>query len=275
MAALKTYILAPNFTFERDGPIRLGNIIADPFRPTKVLSTLSHEPLTAKHTDFECSFTREKSRSLRGGVWAQFLQTASASVGGGGERATTSEYTMDSLETVRLKQDPSDEEAAARSREPKVQAAIKSGLSGAAPVYIVTGLMIAKAFRFSRSVTSTRSGNVGAGVPVTAEVGVGMDVDASTSTTVGDSMRSGSDIIFAYQLHTIASKGWWHKRVEAEVYAPKSAFLNNDQRVVEEEIGVQASTCEELLEVARENEEDSIQTLDAKNGDEPCICISV
>ncbi|RSM08256.1 hypothetical protein CDV31_008264 [Fusarium ambrosium] len=206
--ALKTYLLAPNFTLEPDGPIRIGNIIADPFRPTKPLSSPLEPPLTATHTDFECSFTRERSKSLNGSVWAQFLQTASAKVGSGVSKALLSEYTMDSLETTRLKQDLSDEEADLRAREPMVKAAIESGLSGTAPVYMITGLKIAKGFRLNKSATSTREGNVSAGIPITEEVGAGADFSASSSRSTGESLRASSDIIFTYQLHVIAQKGW-------------------------------------------------------------------
>ncbi|KAL7950668.1 hypothetical protein V8C42DRAFT_307201 [Trichoderma barbatum] len=44
--ALETYILAPNFAFGPDGPIRIGNIIADPFYPTKFLSRPANFPPT-------------------------------------------------------------------------------------------------------------------------------------------------------------------------------------------------------------------------------------
>ncbi|RSL53231.1 hypothetical protein CEP54_010488 [Fusarium duplospermum] len=273
--ALKTYLLAPNFTLEPDGPIRIGNIIADPFRPTKSLSSPLKPPLTATHTDFECSFTRESSKSLNGSVWAQFLQTASAKVGGGVSKALLSEYTMDSLETTRLKQDLSDEEAELRAVELKVKAAIESGLSGTAPVYMVTGLKIAKGFRLNKSATSTREGNVSAGIPITEEVGAGADFSASSSRSTGESLQAGSDIIFAYQLHVIARKGWWRKRVEADVYAPKAAFLNIDkQSGGEQEIATKISTPLDLLEVAEENEDDSVQTLEARDGDEDCVCIA-
>ncbi|KAM6529685.1 hypothetical protein FALCPG4_007814 [Fusarium falciforme] len=273
--ALRTYLLAPNFTLELDGPIRIGNIIADPFRPTKPLSSPVEPPLTATHTDFDCSFTRESSKSLNGSVWAQFLQTASAKVGGGVSRAVLSEYTMDSLETMRLKQDLSDEEAELRAREPKVKAAIESGLSGTAPVYMITGLKIAKGFHINKSATSTREGNLGAGIPITEEVSAGADFSTSSSRSTGESLQSGSDIIFAYQLHVIARKGWWKKRVEADVYAPKAAFLNIGKQPGEEvEVAAGTSTALDLLEIAEENEDESVQTLEAKDGDEDCVCIA-
>lgn len=273
--ALKTYLLAPNFTLEPDGPIRIGNIVADPFCPTKPLSTPLKPPITAIHTNFECSFSRDNNKSLHGSVWAQFLQTANANISGGVSRATLSEYTIDSLETIRIKEDPSDEEAAERVKESKVQAAIKAGLSGAAPVYMITGLKVAKGFRLNKSVTSTREANIGASFPITAEVGAGTDISALRAKVTSESSRSGNDIIFAYQLHVIARKGWWHKRVEIDVYAPKSAFLNNEERAVkEEEVTAKSTTHLRLLEVAEENEHDSVKTLEALDGDEACICIA-
>ncbi|KAI5460319.1 hypothetical protein BGZ63DRAFT_404793 [Mariannaea sp. PMI_226] len=276
--ALKTYILAPNFTLEPDGPIRIGTIIADPYRPTKPLSVPLTSPTTVTHVDFEYSLSQDNSKSLSGSVWAQFLQTARANIGGAVSKAALQEYAMDSLETVRIKADPTDEEAAERVKDPKVHAAIRAGLTGAAPVYMITGLKVAKGFRLNKSVTSTHEANIGANVPITAEVGAGADIAASIANTVSESSRSGSDIIFAYQLHLIARKGWLHKRVGVDVFVPKSALLNKEKKAEleeeEEKVMAQSATESALLEIAEENEDDSVRSLEALDGEEACICIA-
>ena len=189
-------------------------------------------------------------------------------------RATLLEYTIDSLETIRIKEDPLDEEAVERVKESKVQATIKAGLSGTTPVYMITGLKVAKGFRLNKSVISTSEANIGAGFPIIAEVGVGVDISASRAKVTGESSWSGNDIIFVYQLHVIARKGWWYKRVEIDVYAPKLAFLNNEEHAVkEEEVTAKLTIYLHLLEVAEENEHDSVKTLEALDGDEACVCI--
>lgn len=273
--ALKTYLLAPNFTFEPDGPIRIGRIIADPFRPTKSLSIPQTEPHTAVHTDFDSSYSRENSHSLHGSIWAQFLQTASANVSAGVTKDVLTQYTMDSLETVRIKEDPTDKEAAELIKHPEVQAAINAGILGSAPVYMITGIKIAKGFRLTTQVARTREAHVGASAPITEEVGLGAEVGISRRAAAGDTSRSGSDIIFAYQLHIIAQKRWWHKKVSADVYAPSSAFLSEDDHEArEEEAAVNNVTSEQLMNAAEENEDDSVKAVEAVEGEETCICIS-
>ncbi|CAK7240635.1 MAG: hypothetical protein STHCBS139747_002081 [Sporothrix thermara] len=106
MAQQPTYLLAPNFTFKpRTGPIRLGNLIADPLRPHRVLTTIDTDVLSARSPrieeaiEYERSVMRGTGHEVAVSVWAQFLQTVGARLSG--ERATrvAAEYTMDSLVT--------------------------------------------------------------------------------------------------------------------------------------------------------------------------------
>ncbi|KAL7805251.1 hypothetical protein V8C44DRAFT_341270 [Trichoderma aethiopicum] len=273
---LKTYLLAPNFTFEPDGPIRIGNIIADPFYPLKPLSTPVHPPLTATHVDLDCTFSRESDKSLHGSLWAKFLQNANGKIGQKLSKDIQLQYTIDSLETIRIKDDPSDEEAMNRIREPKVQSAIKAGLSGAAPVYMITGLKVAKGFRMNKKVTISRQkASLGIGFSVAEGVVIGADGNVTHSTTTSETFQSSSSIIFAYQLHIIGPKSWWRRRIGIDVYAPKSAFLNTDEDVEEEE-GVVIECCEHshLLEIAEENEYPRPKVLEAVEAKENCHCIA-
>ena len=272
--ALKTYLLAPNFTLEPDGPIRIGRIIADPFRPTKSLSIPQTEPTTATHTDFDSSYSRENSHALHGSIWAQFLQTASANVSAGISKDVLTQYTMDSLETIRIKEDPTDKEAAELANHPEVQAAINAGILGSAPVYMITGIKVAKGFRLTTQVARTREAQVGANAPITEDVGVGAEVGISRTVAVEDTLRSGSDIIFAYQLHIIAQKRWWRRKVSVDVYAPSSAFLSDEHEAVEEEVAVNNITSEQLMNSAEENEDDSVKAMKVLEGEEAYVCIS-
>ncbi|KAK7947104.1 uncharacterized protein PG986_011425 [Apiospora aurea] len=81
MAQIKTYLLAPNFTYKPSGPIQLGSIITNPLRPAKVLSTLDHasaEPAAETVIEHDHELSQGRGRSVRAGLWAQFLQTVSA-----------------------------------------------------------------------------------------------------------------------------------------------------------------------------------------------------
>ncbi|KAF2873106.1 hypothetical protein BDV95DRAFT_605672 [Massariosphaeria phaeospora] len=272
--ALKTYLLAPNFTLEPDGPIRIGRVIIDPFRPTKPLHIPTSEPAIATHVDFDSSHSRNTSHSLHGSVFAQFLQVASANVGAGVSKDVLTQYTMDSLETQRIKEDPTDFDAAELVKHPPVQAAINSGVLGSAPVYMITGIKIAKGFGLSTQVVRTREVQSGGSGTVTGDIAVGADVGASRTKGAEDAFRSGSDIIFAYQLHAIAYKKWWRKKLTVVVYAPSSAFLSDDAEAVEDEAAVGDVTPDHVLAIAEENEDDSVKAVDGLDGDSKCVCIA-
>ncbi|KAI9869217.1 MAG: hypothetical protein M1813_000005 [Trichoglossum hirsutum] len=273
--ALKTYLLAPNFTLEPDGSIRIGRIIADPFRPTKPLHIPQTEPTIATHTDFDSSYSLENSHALQGSIWAQFLQTASANVSAGISKDVLTQYTMDSLETIRIKEDPTDKEATELVNHPEVQAAVNAGILGSAPVYMITGIKVAKGFRLTTQVARTHEVQVGASAPITEDVGIGAEVGISRTAAAEDTLRSGSDIIFAYQLHIIARKRWWRKEVSADIYAPPSAFLSEDEHeAVEEEVAVNNITSEQLMSAAEENEDGSVKAAIVLEGGEACVCIS-
>lgn len=237
MAAVKTYVLSPNFTYHPNTTFRLGDIIADPADPTRPLSNYPGDldADTERHVDFDATVGRQTTQSLHGGLWARFLETINTKLDGGASTDVLQEYTMDSLETVYFKKQPTDEEAAVRIKSPRVQAAINAGILYKQPVYMITGLKIAKGFRLNSRNSVTRQGNVAVEAPLSTEVTAGLEIGSSRTDTAYQTHRSGSDIVFAYQLHIIASTGWRaaFKRsravaVDATVYKPKAAFLSED-----------------------------------------------
>lgn len=182
---------------------------------------------------------------------------------------------MDSLEAVYFRHDPTEEEVAERIKAKKVQAAIKAGLFGSQPVYMITGLRIAKGFRLSSEVASKREGSVGASMPVVDQVSLGGDISLSGKKAVEESFSLGNDVVFAYQLHVIAQKGWREKRVQVDVYAPKAAFLNDEGR--QEKIPMVASIVTEadLREISADAEDVSMDIIEAEDGDMTCVCVSI
>ncbi|KIW11594.1 hypothetical protein PV08_10895 [Exophiala spinifera] len=250
MAAMKTFILAPNFSFSPDTSICMGDIVQDPSDPTRPLSSSPRAELeTATHTDYDAELTKSASTGVGGGVWATFLQgVASLKLYGEVKKETATSYTIDRLETVYFKRQPTDEQASRWTLEPRVAAAIDAGLVRKKPVYLVSGLKIARGFRLSRGASSSshRAG-VGAEAPVAAltgggVVGVGADVDVERARSEEQSWRSDEDVVFAYQLHVIAQKGWRrentkgkNRRADVRVYKSKAAFLSEDAAEEEKE----------------------------------------
>ncbi|RSL41867.1 hypothetical protein CEP53_012504 [Fusarium sp. AF-6] len=251
MATVKTYILAPNFTYHVGTSICMGDIIQDPNDPTKLLSSPPDSSAleTESHLDYDATLSKQKTRSLNGSIWAKFLERMDASIGGG----------------------PTDEEATERIKHKKVKAAVNSGLLGKSPVYMITGLKVARGFRLESGKTSKREGNATFQVPVTSEVAIGTDLSLASTGDTQQSYSSGQDIIFAYQLHVIVHRGWRRRDVDIRVHKPKAAFLNEGKEVVEEEPAETSHAREG--DIRAFDEEMPVDVLTATDGDEPCVCI--
>ncbi len=272
---MKTFILAPNFTYHPDTSICMGDIIADPSDPTKPLSSLSRADLEAvTHMDYDAELNKTTSTLFGGSIWATFLQTASVKLHGEVKNDATTKYTIDRLETIYYKKQPTDDQAAQWVLEPRVAAAINSGLVRKKPVYMVSALKIARGFRVASGVSASRSAGVGAAAPVTPEVGLGADVDVTRSRSAEQSFRSTEDIVFAYQLHVIAHKGWRQDQAAIGVYKSKAAFLSEDKTEAESgKKAVEASAANEQ-DVRHAFSEDMVEdVLEAVDGEELVQCI--
>lgn len=240
MAQQPTYILSPNFHFKPGtGPIELGNIISHPLRPHRALTTVDAATLQKNYPpvetfiDYERSITRGRRRDVSISLWAEFLQTVSGKVSGGRGSDIQSNYTMDCLETMYFVADPPLEEIQARLKAPRVQAVIKAGrIPGfRTPVYMVTGLMIARGFTADIENNKRRNGGIeisGNAPCPAAPVSVGANLTKSSSIEGADKWRAGEDIVFAYQLLKIEVKGWKGNRVEYDELRHKAAYLNID-----------------------------------------------
>ncbi|KAK0365235.1 hypothetical protein LTR59_005249 [Friedmanniomyces endolithicus] len=260
--SLRTYILPPNLTTHPGGSFAVGTIIADPFRPLKPLSV----PPNPKDLDIDTH--HESNRD--------FLQVANAKLSGHISSNLSESYTVKSLETVALREDPSDEYAEMRASEPKVRAAINAGMLGRKPVYLITGIKIARGFKWTREEGRSAQAQAGASVPVADQVAVGAELGAEGNTTYRDSGSTKEDIIFAYQLHTIADKGFGKKKAAtAEPWLPKGGLLRKGAEDEEEEpVEALAATVDVLQDFAEESEE-TVEVVEAKDGDESCICVYV
>lgn len=274
MAAIKTYILAPNFSYHPNTSICMGDIIQDPSDPTKPLSSPAHPSAldTESHLDYDASLSKHKNNFLKGSIWAKFLETASAKIGGGVSGDVLDKYAMDHLETIYFRKQPTDEEAAERVQHSKVKTAINSGIFGKKPVYMITGLKVARSFRLDSGRTSQAQANAAFEASVSSDVSIGADLSASSTDDAQQSHRSGQDIIFAYQLHVIAHKGWRQRDVDITVYKPKAAFLHEEEAGAAEEEPVETSAATEE-DVRAFDQEMPLEVLRATDGNEECACI--
>lgn len=276
MACVKTYILAPNFSYHPNTSICIGDIVQYPDDPTKPLSSIPESRLvgqTESHFDYDTELSNQNSLCLRGSIWANFLEKASVRIGGGKSDDLLTKYTVRRLETIYFKKQPTDEEAAERVKEKKVKAAVHSGLVTKSPVFMITGLKIARGFKLSSTVGSDSNAEGKIEVPILDDVGIGADAEYSHGKKAKQKHHTGQDIIFAYQLHIITHKGWlrWsQKEADISVYRAPAAFLNVDKKEEPDWFEIAVANESALRNFDRELQMDAVNVTD---GDEVCECI--
>lgn len=249
MARQQTYLLAPSFRFKpKTGPIALGNLITDPLRPHRALTAIDADSLKANYprietiTEQDHALNRATSHDVSTGVWSQFVQTICAKVSVQRNSTAQTSYTMDSLETMYFITDPSLAEIEARLKVPRVQGFVKaSNFPGLRkPVYMVTGLMIAKGFTAREETGKSTSAQVVATgtIPTPASgARLGAKLSKSTNNTQSDAWRVIEDIVFAYQLLKIEIKGWKGTKLKYDELRHKAAYLSRDEEFDEDEDG--------------------------------------
>lgn len=276
MSPTKTYLLAPTFQFLPHGPISIGNIIADPFKPHRVLTSADPVPAIETVRDADYAHRRDGSHGLEASVWAHFLQTVGVDLSAQYEQGVATEHTMECLETSYLKFEPGEEEIQKRVQDPRVQTVMKSGILRPQPVYMISGVKIAKGFSASREVAARKSGKVGVSVPISAEASVGTDSTAFKSSAEREAFRAEGDRVYAYQLLKIANRGWRKKVMQVEDYYPKAAFLSNDSDGEDEDqLGPMNAAPASVADLSEENRERmSLTMVEIQEGQERCMCIS-
>jgi hypothetical protein len=274
-----TYMLAPNWTFRPGGSIALGNIIVDPSKPHRVLTKPDpSKPPTSTETTTEDDWRLHlgKKRNLNLSLWAEFLQHIGFNIGTDHDQDKSTEYTMKSLETVYFADEPPIEEIQGRVEDPKVRKLMRLDSILSKPVYMITGLKIAKGFTLSVEQSSRHGGNIGGSAPVVAQVSIGAGVGGSVETSRSDGFQSANDIIFAYQLLKIVPKGFKEKSFEIKEHQSKATFLEDDHTTEEVKIEVEWSPAagSDLVEMGKGRHVNGFKKLVFNDGKEEYECIS-
>ncbi|KAL3293073.1 carbohydrate-binding-like protein [Colletotrichum asianum] len=258
--ASKTYILTPGYHYGPEGLIQIGSIIANPFQPAKPLSKLTVTPAieTVYHHNLEA--TCDTGRSVKLSLWANILDSAGVDMGASRSRNAVESLAVKRLETRYLAQEPVDDdpELMDRLKEPRVQAAIKSGLFGRSPVYLISGVKIARGLVVRSDRGRTTGGSLTATAPAAQAIGVdiGASIEGEKSRGKGSSFEvDDQEIVVAYQVHIIKTKRWSKEGATADIFESDAAFLHNDE-ITEDNDNFEVSTGEvqALAEAAREME---------------------
>ncbi|MCJ1360770.1 MAG: hypothetical protein MMC33_010779 [Icmadophila ericetorum] len=282
MAVELTYLLSPKFYFKRDGPITLGSIVADPFRPHLTLTAVDAVTLAERYpkvetfTDFDQGLTSSQDTGASVSAWIEFLQATSAKIGLAREKHRLDQYSMTSLETEYFLELPSQEEIKSRIKVDRVRETIvTSGLPGTRqPVYMVTGRKLAKGFSAVHESGKETSGEAETGVsaPTSAgNVAVKGGAAGHNEKELQARWKAGDELVFAYQLMKIDVKGWRGSKVKYDEFRHDSALLSNDDEDGEEEdddvdieVDIGAATAADLAKAADEGAITKVEVSECK-----------
>ncbi|RSL42017.1 hypothetical protein CEP53_012424 [Fusarium sp. AF-6] len=194
-------------------------------------------------------------------LWGAFLEKIRLGTTAQQERIKNGLFTMESLETIYLSEDPSPEEIKARCNDPLVREYMRLDSLLCSPVYMVTGIKVAKGFKLEGEKSSSTSVEFEGGGEVSQEASVGINVATTKKERIADEFESDGDIVFAYQLMKITPKGWRkEKRLKMSEYQHRQAFLV-DEEEAEKKVEVEISEVapEDLEELKGARVVDSVE----------------
>ncbi|KAK9422907.1 hypothetical protein SUNI508_04574 [Seiridium unicorne] len=182
------------------------------------------------------------------------------------------------LETRYLNDEPPDDDPniAIRLSEPKVRATIQAGLFGKQPVYMITGVKIARGLAVRNERSTRVGGGPGSTLPVMESVSVGGELRGERRDAKANAFKGGKeDIVFAYQLHVIRLKGR-KKNMVVGVFESEAALLHGEEvpsGLDVEGATIGMATAEEIREIS-DDEDTGIETCEVLDADGlKCVCI--
>jgi len=215
-----SWFIVPNWQYTPDGALAIGNIILDPARPER---GFTRGPLTWEARDIARDvstnhYWQETRHSISPGVFSKFLEAAN--IGLPSSRSSV-EYTIDHLETFSLRRTPSAAELQEALADPRLRDMLGRGVFASKTVYMVSGLMVAKGFRFTEASKKSVGVNATAlGLPA-GMAGLGSEWGRARS----NGFQSDTELVFAYRLLRIRQKGRRGEAIEARAYREGAKLL--------------------------------------------------
>lgn len=281
---IKYYIRAPTLDYTKGGPIQLGHVLKDPFNPEDPVFTWDPLRATTIVSAAEPNIHRKYVTSTNAGLSAKVYQLF-----GGNADAKTSDlvktnYQLDAIETEYFTTNPTNNDAKNLvSSNEAVRSAMKRIFLGSRPLYIITGLKIAKNLTYSSETSSRLTGSIDANVHVVNDVEVEGELGGTKDTARKETYRLPYDAIIAYRLHVIQPVGWlgWLRQtdVEAKRFTPKEdGFLSKEKTEevnVQEQLEVKDASVDDLSGFVEEQEYDGYRKVNISDDTEDCIFLCV
>ncbi|KAL1596527.1 hypothetical protein SLS60_009174 [Paraconiothyrium brasiliense] len=232
------YYFAPTWDYPPEGPIKLGNIISSSKKPHRPLANLVPVDTDVMTTNKESvTYSKEKMRSRDFSILASFLSFLGAGADAGIRRGKSNlqNFSFDSVETVQV--NPTDAYLQKCVEDDRVRLFLDNAAIFRKPIYIITGVKIAKGVR-AKSQASTSAG-VMLGVQVDGTVlsggaipiggGPSMETESSQGTTV--SWETSQEFVLAYRLSKVRVDRTGAVKTEEEYR--KGALLEHNPEIVD------------------------------------------
>lgn len=171
----------------------------------------------------------ERLRGINVGIWSRMFDKLSVKLGPRRNRGQKITIYMKALETIYFKELPSKADIQERANEEEVRSILGRSSLFRYPVYMITGVKIARGFQIVHEGTEQYFFGIGATGAGTPQLAVGASAGMSSRTTRSDEFLSGNAIVFAYQLLIIKPKGW-RERMTYDLcdFHHKAALLVDD-----------------------------------------------
>ncbi|KAF5574532.1 hypothetical protein FPCIR_13544 [Fusarium pseudocircinatum] len=256
---MKSWFLAPDFTFTPDGPLQLGAVIPHPSRPTQTLASPRTDAIALPEVqtliEANHSHSNDVTRTAGVNLFAKFVELASASIGYETSRRNALTYGTVDHEVRSLAAPFTKEFLQSIVNAEAVKEHIHSAVFGKRTVYFISGLRVA-----TSSFTVTKEKGVGHDTslsgsgptgPVPVEVGGGISAGKESSKT--DSYETAPGIVFAYRLHAIRVRG--SGTVSSEMFSSRKEFMSG-RPVPDPEPFEVVDVDSEVLKADRKEDED-------------------
>jgi hypothetical protein len=200
---------------------------------------------------------------VRADAWVKFCDQFNVKAAIGVSHEDAAAFKTKQLDTKRYLRYPNANDVTVRAQEPSVKARMDSwSMHGSHPVFIITGLKIARGFRHVNLKVDKRHIEAGGSATLAGQVTAGAQAGASSGTTSYQNVKSRpgpeNDIVYAYELATIAKKAWFSKQVEVTLREPRGGFSSADAEGADdnEVVSVAPTLFDDLNRVAEENRKD-------------------
>ncbi|OAL51265.1 hypothetical protein IQ07DRAFT_599240 [Pyrenochaeta sp. DS3sAY3a] len=233
----KYYLRAPGLEYNLNGPIQIGNIIEDMKHPEDhfaILKPMSEIVEGSGHA--QGTNVHERHGSVNANFSAKLYQVFGGHAEAKGSTTVRTKYSYNKIQTLHLKRNPTAKDVKLlRSTDAEIDAALKHG-----PLYVVTGLKIAKGLKYLNERTVDTQGGVGGQGNVTEGLSVEGNLGAARGGEDKEEYKVIGDTIIAYRLHVIRQSSWiWNRGQEVKVgtYDPKAGgFMNRDKQAPSDDL---------------------------------------